>query len=373
MATLTKEKRAGTWKARVRTVDGGTKTLSIKATNRAEAKKLLKQSRLPEIEAAAKSGDLQTRGLNAILGHNRVTASDAATQFQEWQQTVGRAPNYMHQASSVLKRFSEQMNLAGVMVPDITERHVYDYINSKEGGNANWRRTQLGILRAFFEFASARGLRLGNPAKLVEVRMDILTHAQKETRERRPFSDSEIRKIVAVVDNEITRLRSLADAIESTEMAKANWLRMRADESEFWKAAIILSRYTGLRIGDICQLEWETFTVPGKIIVWTDKRNKRVVLPMDHPDLVDAVASIKPLSNQYVFPDQRDAYLDPKRRANFSTYFRRWAEEAGVKGKTFHDLRSSFISDAAKRGVPIDYIRKLAGHSDEQTTRGYIK
>jgi hypothetical protein len=37
----------------------------------------------------------------------------------------------------------------------------------------------------------------------------------------------------------------------------------------------------GLRLGDICALEWACLKEPGKVVVWTDKRDTRVDLPVD--------------------------------------------------------------------------------------------
>lgn len=373
MATLTKDRRAGTWKARVKSVDGTTKTLSIKATNRQAATKILKQSRLIEIEEAAKAGDLQTRGLTAILGHLKVTTAQAVQEFGEWQVTVNRSPLYMHQCKQLLNRFAEAMRVSDTLVPDINERHVYEFINTLNSGNAAWRKSQLGILRAFFEFVSARGYRTGNPAKLVEVRMDQLTHAQKETKPRNPFTDAEIKKLMTVILDEIARLRKRLADLPATEFSKKYVAQKKLADAEFWRAAVPIGRYTGLRIGDICLLEWDTFATPGKLCVWTQKRDKRVMLPLDHPDLVEAIASIKPLSNQYVFPDMRLIYKNLNQRSNIATYFRRWLEAAGIKDKSFHDLRATFASDAAKRGIPIEHIRAMVGHSTTNTTLGYIK
>ena len=54
-------------------------------------------------------------------------------------------------------------------------------------------------------------------------------------------------------------------------------------ESPFWRAACHLSLEYGLRLSDIAKLEWVSFLKPGKLIVWTDKHDRRIELPL-HPD-----------------------------------------------------------------------------------------
>ena len=127
----------------------------------------------------------------------------------------------------------------------------------------------------------------------------------------------------------------------------------------------------GLRLGDICQLEWDSFSVKNKFIVWTDKRDRRVALDLD-PRLADVIAAIAPINSQYVFPEERALYKDTRRKANLSTYFRRICAAVDIHGKTFHDLRSSFIVDCKKRGLPMEHIAESVGHRSTTTTKGYI-
>ena len=87
------------------------------------------------------------------------------------------------------------MNLLTKPINAITEQMVYDFINAPGERNANWRRGQRGALNKFFEFCQARGWMLTNPARLVRVSMDNLTHEQKETKQRNPFTEAEVQRL----------------------------------------------------------------------------------------------------------------------------------------------------------------------------------
>lgn len=343
MATLIKDKRTGAYKARVKALDGTTKTISTRETDKAKARRILSQSRLAEIEEAGKAGKLQKEGLNQILGSQKVTVSSASDGFIEWLTTNGRSPIYIHQVRSVLNTFIAECKLEDVLIQDLTEKHINDVVNKDAPGGAAWRRTKLSILRSFCDLVSARGWRNGNPARCVRVQMHKLSHAQKEKKEPQPFTDQEV--------DELLR---------------------RTKKGEFWHTAIALSRYTGLRLGDVTQMEWDSLTVPGKIIVWTDKRDRRVVLPV--PEVLEKAIRSLPWGTQmkYLFPHEREMYLDPKTRPNLSTYFRRICHGAGIKGKTFHDLRSSYCEACARAGVPIEHIAVNVGHVNTSTTMGYM-
>ena len=45
---------------------------------------------------------------------------------------------------------------------------------------------------------------------------------------------------------------------------------------------------------------------------------------------------------------------------------------AGIDSGTLHCLRHTFISRAANNGVPIHLVMKWAGHSELETTMGYL-
>ena len=64
----------------------------------------------------------------------------------------------------------------------------------------------------------------------------------------------------------------------------------------------------GLRLGDICKLEWECFTTAGKIIVHTDKSNKRLELPING-ELSELVTQIPVEDGTYLFPEQRQTII----------------------------------------------------------------
>src|SRR5688572_18028480 len=98
MATLILDKKTGTYKVRVKTATGTTKTLSTKATTKPEAQRILKQSRLAEIEEAAKANNLTAAGLTAILAGKRLSFEEAINGFAEYQKLAGKSPKWAHEA-----------------------------------------------------------------------------------------------------------------------------------------------------------------------------------------------------------------------------------------------------------------------------------
>ena len=81
----------------------------------------------------------------------------------------------------------------------------------------------------------------------------------------------------------------------------------------------------------------------------------------------------------YIFPEQRDIYLDTDRRAGLSVQFKRLCNKAAkdsgrnsIKSKSFHGLRSYYAKNKKAKGVTIEKIAKDLGHSNTSTTDIYL-
>ena len=151
-----------------------------------------------------------------------------------------------------------------------------------------------------------------------------------------------------------------------------------------WRGAVLLGATSGLRLGDVANLCWESVDLAGGLLrIETRKTGKSVVLPM-HPDF-DAWLSGRPrgIGKAPVFPSLAGKLIAGRR--GLSVQFRNIVEKAGVTGrvvtregkgrstnsKTFPALRHSFISALANAGVASEIRQKLAGHSDSKVHANY--
>ena len=158
---------------------------------------------------------------------------------------------------------------------------------------------------------------------------------------------------------------------------------LEKEENRFWHFAVLVSSETGLRLGDICQLDWNCFTKPGRLVLHTDKRNKRIDIPISNA-ISKAVTEIPVADERYLFPEQRATIVDVKRRVALSMQFKRICERLGIKDKSFHCLRHSAATsrftasnkaELAKKlvdALSLQEIANLLGHSETKTTKRYV-
>jgi integrase len=144
-----------------------------------------------------------------------------------------------------------------------------------------------------------------------------------------------------------------------------------------WQGVILAGYFTGMRLGDITELEWRAIDLDaGLLKVKTRKTGKTVVIPLAS-ELADWLKS-QPLgiAKAPVFKS-----IHGKRgtgRNGLSMQFKKIMEQAGIKGRvlrsgegkgrntsslSFHSLRHSFNSALANAGVSQEVRQKLTGHA----------
>lgn len=346
---LEKDPDTGIYQAKFKDLGGKTQRRSTKTKNLAEARRVVDQSRLIELELAAKANSLNAESLTAIMAGRKVTCEDALLEWKAWR-TTNAAGNTVRTQDIVLRQFLNSIEAGKWPVAKLTYEHLDGFVNSKDPFLS--RATcdmRLACLKSFFDFVTARAYCVGNPASLVRVRLKNLSHEQKERKPRVPFTEREYNHLV-----------------ENTE--------------GMWRWWVELSYWAGLRLGDCATLEWASL-LPEEIVVWTGKHSERVALPIDDPLIGGGrlrTVFMEMMEHnrhpQYVFPQEREVALDPEKRAKHSVYFGRILAELGIEGKSFHCLRHSFATRLDAAGKTVEEIGRLIGHSasSAKVTAGYI-
>jgi len=307
----------------------------------AQTDRLSKEAKLEEIEFAAKANLLTAEAVQRLSAGGKVTGNNALDRWREMaDKGLGLTPATRHSYEGHIKRFLVTTNLVDRPISAASFEHVDKFVNAPDEASVSTRNMRKASLDNFFKVCTAEGLVVRNPATLSKVKLHTLTFEQKEPKVREPFSDLEL--------DQLSKL-----------------------ESPFWTPACHLSLEYGLRLSDIAKLEWASFDKPGRIIVWTDKHDRRIELPL-HPETLGLIGAGPHNHGRWVFPDQAAIASDPSDRAKLSVYFSRQLKRLGIHGKSFHSLRHTFATRRAKLGDTIDEIRLKMGHVSTATTEGYV-
>lgn len=321
--------------------NGRQKWVSLRTTSKPEALKRaarLRYSTLPELLKAAV--DKPTMLLDDVWEaylktpeSQKLRASTATMKSIEWERFKKWAAKRVSDANKISKSDAE------------------DYLKSlgreatvEEAGRKikRWEpvsgKTYNNIRMTLSSIWSALGL---DPNPWQEVRS-----ASVETEPFRPLADAEVSAI------------------------------LKACEGSFWRQAVLISFYTGLRRGDIIMLKWKSIKEDFKYFeLWPSKtlRTGRAVYIPIHPALKLELQAMRAKAgrSEYLFPAEAAQYeKDPSR---FAVQFRRLLAPLKFDGKVgFHSLRDTFTTRAAIHGIDRNEIRAMAGHTTQKMTDHYI-
>jgi integrase len=160
---------------------------------------------------------------------------------------------------------------------------------------------------------------------------------------------------------------------------------IEATPSEDWKGAILCGYYTGMRLRDVADLQWNAIdSEEQKITVTTRKTRKDVTVPI-HPHFASWLQEqTRGIGKAQVFPTLAGKAGGGK--SGLSMSFKRIMERVNIKGRllreatgegrsqsslSFHSLRHSFNSALANASVAMEIRQKLTGHTSAETNKVY--
>lgn len=373
---------SGIYVARI-TTEHGQRVINLKVKSLEAARTVAKESKIAEAELLAKIGGVKKDVIASVVLGQRVRCNVAADEYGKHLQ-VRVSPRQVINCTLILRSWLRDMKLVERFPHEINERHVDDWVNARESrAKAGTRQLKLSTVRRFLDFCCIRCYAVTNPAMAVRVRMELLKHEQKERKVVQPITTEQYDIIIKAYE---AQHRRLIGQVASARLRMDTYvaggghpgafqqrlreLTAKSDRTFFWQCATSLSWHTGLRLGDICQLQWASLQIPGKIVVWTDKTNARIELRLK-PGVQALLRSAPKTDETWVFPVEREHYIDPHKNSAISYEFIRFTRHLGMK-TSFHALRHAHATQANNKGVPLDLLRQRLGHRSSIMTNHYV-
>jgi integrase len=138
----------------------------------------------------------------------------------------------------------------------------------------------------------------------------------------------------------------------------------------YLRPIIILALNTGMRRGEILNLEWwQVDFSSNRLIVTKTKSGKPRHIPMNEIVRETLVELKEGSKGNYVFESRKKAgqpILDPKKAFNSAL------KDAGIENFRFHDLRHTAGTRLAEAGADAFTIKDILGHASIQTSAIYV-
>lgn len=201
--------------------------------------------------------------------------------------------------------------------------------------------------------------------------------------------------IVNYTTDNITVYREKSKKRALTREEQKKLLSCIVNEFSLYRAGIMLSLFTGMRIGEICALKWSDISLDDGI-VYVSRTLQRVKDPyslvykgeaktyidIGLPKSESSVRAV-PVSEyildllERLFEEtgcNKEAYFLTGREGLFveprimQYHFKRTTEECGIEGVTFHALRHTFATNCISEGADASCVSEMLGHTNLNIT-----
>jgi integrase len=298
-----------------------------------------RRQRDAQIWWAAQRKAIEDGSWETIAKPNRISLGDAISRYREHSKAHHRSfSTYVANGLAVL----EGALGSGVLLKNVTTAHIEQMKLQRLENDKVAKSTvdkNVAVAKSFFSWCIHQGLANTNPVKKVK-----LFHEDNER--------------VRFLDNEAEYPKLLEEA------RKGPW---------YLEPIIVLDVNTGLRRRNILHLRWDQVDFKRRIIRIESrtKSGRPHNLPLNDTALqkLEEVHQ-KTGSQRYAFVHLEGSF-EGQPITDIKTAFNGAVLRAEIENFRFHDLRHTFCSWLALRGVSLAAIQKLAGHASIKMTLRY--
>ena len=173
-------------------------------------------------------------------------------------------------------------------------------------------------------------------------------------------------------DNKEMRVLSVDEQLQLTTYLNNN--------VDIFKFGILIALYTGIRVGELCALQWDDITDAyiqiNKTMMRIKTDNGKTEIKIGSPKsdsskrLIPTPQCLLPLIRQYrnsgyVLSTDKLNYTEPRL---MQIKFEKMIKECGLDKTNFHALRHTFATRCVEAGVDVKSLSEILGHSDVKTT-----
>lgn len=160
------------------------------------------------------------------------------------------------------------------------------------------------------------------------------------------------------------------------------------NDMDLYKFGILLSLYTGIRIGELCSLQWQDFSPHGDIlsirktvqrvqntendagtktkVIITEPKSQCSKREIPIPSfLMEYIVRFRSDESAYILSGLSGKCVEPR---TMQYRFKRYIQQSGITDAGFHTLRHTFATRCVEVGFEIKSLSEILGHSNVDIT-----
>ncbi len=165
-------------------------------------------------------------------------------------------------------------------------------------------------------------------------------------------------------------------------------VRVLLDKIDLYKFGVLLSLYTGIRIGELCALRWGNLCLDDRIlrvretmqrirdtnmetntktkIIITEPKSQCSIRDIPLPECIVVIArQFRASDKDFILTGDRVKFVEPRTMQN---RFRHYVMECGIDQANFHSLRHTFATRCVELGFELKSLSEILGHSNVNIT-----
>jgi integrase len=159
-------------------------------------------------------------------------------------------------------------------------------------------------------------------------------------------------------------------------------------QTDNYKLGVLISLYTGMRLGEVCALKWKNINLETKSIKvietmqrikntdLSEKRKTKVIISEPKSKcsireipipacLLEIIESFYSAPNDFVLSGSALKYVEPR---NLQYHFHKYVKEVAIENVNYHSLRHTFATRCVELGFEIKSLSEILGHANVNIT-----
>ena len=173
-----------------------------------------------------------------------------------------------------------------------------------------------------------------------------------------------------------------------TQTEQSALVNVLLTDTDRYKFGVLLSLYTGIRIGELCALRWEDISLPDsrlkvrktmqriqntsiiaatktKVVI-TEPKSQCSMRDIPLPRFIVEIAErFADSPNAFVLSGDKNKYVEPRTMQN---HFKAYIKESRIEDANYHALRHTFATRCIEVGFDIKTLSEILGHANVNIT-----
>lgn len=173
-----------------------------------------------------------------------------------------------------------------------------------------------------------------------------------------------------------------------TSLEEEALVQVLLDDMDQYKLGVMLSLYTGIRIGEVCALQWENLclasatlkvrktmqriqdknvgaTSKTKVII-TEPKSQCSIRDIPLPGFVlDLARRFESSPKAFVLSGDKSKYVEPR---TMQHRFKQYVRDSGIADANYHTTRHTFATRCVEVGFDIKTLSEILGHANVNIT-----